>query len=443
MLCAPLCVCQCIRLTVQKSSIGGQAFVTSHFWGHFSPFFPVPSEIKAATPPGCQITFVQSLTRHGSRNPTAAKILEYKALIQRIKKSVSHYGKGVEFIHTYDLTLGADQLTQFGKKESFDSGRSFYERYQALAGQNDPFIRTIGENRVVESVSLWKRGFYHSMNDNKPHDTTGHIHIIPKTKGFNNTLNHGLCRAFEKDYATRAKEAQSSWLLKFTQPITLRLNKVLPGAHLTATDTVYLMQLCPMNTVVNGIKSEFCNLFTAEEWMNYEYYETLGKYYGWSYGNPLGPTQGVGFTNELIARLTQQPVVDHTSTNSTLTRDPATFPLNKKIYADFTRGNTMVAIYSAMGLYKDIQPLSKTRRTSAVEAGGFQTSWLIPFASRMYVEKMKCDKTDEEMVRVLVNDRVMPLSGCGADKLGRCTLGRFVESMKFARRGGHWNKCFD
>ncbi|KAK1977538.1 histidine phosphatase superfamily [Colletotrichum cereale] len=84
-----------------------------------------------------------------------------------------------------------------------------------------------------------------------------------------------------------------------------------------------------------------------------------------------------------------------------------------------------------------------TRRTSAVEARGFQTSWLIPFAARMYVEKMKCGETDEEMIRVLINDRVMPLSGCGADELGLCTLGRFVESMEFSRRGGHWGKCFD
>ncbi|KAK1973440.1 histidine acid phosphatase [Colletotrichum cereale] len=426
-----------LLLSLGFSSIGGHAFVTSHFWGHFSPFFPVMSEISPATPSGCQITFVQSLNRHGSRNPTGTKIREYDAIIKRIQNTVSHYSQDVEFIRAYDLTLGAGQLTPFGKKESMDSGRLFYERYQSLANHNEPFIRTVGEKRVIESISLWERGFYRSLRgddyDDKPH-TNGRIQIIPKTEGFNNTLFHGLCAAFEKDYTTRGKEGQASWLVKFTQPITSRLNKKLPGADLTATETVHLMDLCPMNTAVEGIESEFCNLFTAEEWTNYEYYQTLGKYYSWSYGNPLGPTQGVGFTNELIARLKQQPVVDHTSTNSILTNDLAKFPLDKKIYVDFTQ-----AIYSALGLYKEVQPLNKARRTLGVEAGGFQDSWLIPFAA----QKMKCGETEEEMVRVLVNDRVIPLSGCGADGLGRCTLRRFVESMEFAKSGGHWDKCFD
>jgi hypothetical protein len=64
--------------------------------------------------------------------------------------------------------------------------------------------------------------------------------------------------------------------------------------------------------------------------------QTLNKYYGYSHGNPLGPTQGVGFTNELIARLTSQPVNDHTTTNTTLDTSNTTFPLNRKLYADFS-----------------------------------------------------------------------------------------------------------
>ncbi|KAK1561395.1 histidine acid phosphatase [Colletotrichum navitas] len=446
-----------LLLALGFSSISGQALdpkirrgteTKSHFWGTLTPFFSVPSEIDAAIPAGCQITFVQVLSRHGSRNPKATKMRKFKALIERIRTKVSHYGDGLEVLKTYKLPQDVDQLTPFGKKESIDSGRSFYARYQDLATDNDPFIRSISEDRVVQTASLWKQGFYRSKTgdssrklDNR---SPGRIHIMPIRKGFNNTLHHGVCTAFERDFDDLTEEAQAQWRIKYTRPITARLNKMLPGAHLTAADTVLLMLLCPTNTVVNGIESEVCKLFTKEEFKNYEYSETLGKYYAWSLGNSLGPTQGVGFTNELIARLTQQPVVDHTSTNSTLTGDPATFPLNKKIYADFTRGNVMVAIFSALGLFDKAKPLSKTERTPIAKAGGFSASRLIPFASRMYVEKMKCSgETDEEMVRVLINDRVMPLSGCDVDKLGRCKLGQFVESLEFARSGGHWDKCFD
>ncbi|KAK2041562.1 histidine acid phosphatase [Colletotrichum somersetense] len=419
----------------------------SQFWGQYSPFFSVPSEVSAATPPGCEITFAQVLSRHGARDPTAGKTVNYKALVDRIHANVTSYGRGYEFIETYEYTLGADQLTSFGQKELVDSGVAFYKRYHALAAANDPFIRSSGQDRVVESGLNWTQGFYGSKiaDGHKAGDggIKGAMTIIPEAKGVNNTLDHGLCTAFEDGaYSNVGNEAQAPWRDTFTPPITARLNENLPGANLTAADTISFMQLCPFNTVVDGTQSPFCDLFTLEEWKSLEYYETLGKYYGFNAGNPLGPTQGVGFTNELIARLTRRPVVDHTSTNSTLDADPATFPLDRKLYADFSHDNDMMAIYGALGLYNETRPLSKTERTPVSEAKGFTASWTVPFAARMYVEKMKCGATDEEMVRVLVNDRVVPLIGCGADELGRCQLGSFVESLGFATSGGLWDQCF-
>ncbi|KAK1978507.1 histidine acid phosphatase [Colletotrichum cereale] len=419
----------------------------SRFWGQYSPFFSVPSEISAATPPGCEITFAQVLSRHGARDPTASKTANYKALVDRIHANVTNYGRGYEFIQAYEYTLGADQLTSFGQKELVDSGVAFYKRYQALAAVNEPFIRSSGQERVVQSGLNWTQGFYGSKAADGHKVGGGGINgamtIIPEAEGVNNTLDHGLCTAFEDGaYSNVGNEAQAPWRDIFTPPITARLNENLPGANLTGADTISFMQLCPFNTVVDGTQSQFCDLFTLEEWKSLEYYETLGKYYGFNAGNPLGPTQGVGFTNELIARLTRQPVVDRTSSNSTLDADPATFPLDRKLYADFSHDNDMMAIYGALGLYNETQPLSKTDRTSVSETKGFTASWTVPFAARMYMEKMKCGGTDEEMVRVLVNDRVVPLVGCGADKLGRCQLGPFVESLGFARSGGLWDQCF-
>ena len=85
----------------------------------------------------------------------------------------------------------------------------------------------------------------------------------------------------------------------------------------------------------------------------------------YSFGNALGPTQGVGFTNELIARLTNSPVVDGTSSNHTLDSRNATFPLSESpsLYADFSHDNDMTAIFSAMGpsAFRSIsRPLSFT-----------------------------------------------------------------------------------
>ncbi|KAI8305058.1 3-phytase A [Colletotrichum sp. SAR11_59] len=418
----------------------------SQFWGQYSPFFSVPSEISAATPDGCTITFAQVLHRHGARDPTSGKTATYKALVDRIHQTATQYGKGFEFIKDYQYTLGADELTPFGQRELVESGEAFYKRYQSLAASADPFIRSSGQNRVVESGLNWTSGFFGAKIQDGHNGPDGGINsqimVIPEQEGFNNTLDHSLCTAFESgNFSKVGDDAQVDWRNTFTAPIVSRLNTNLPGVNFTSEDAVSFMQLCPFNTVVNGTQSQFCDLFTLDEWRDLEYYETLGKYYGFNAGNPMGPTQGVGFTNELLARLTKQPVVDHTSTNSTLDADPVSFPLDKVLYADFSHDNDMMSIYGALGLYNSTAPLDKTKRTSVQDAKGFTASWTVPFAARMYVEKMKCG-SDEELVRILVNDRVVPLNGCGADDLGRCKLDAFVNSQTFAKSGGLWDQCF-
>lgn len=433
----------------------------SHSWGQYSPYFSVPSEIDASLPDGCELTFAQVLSRHGARDPTSGKTVAYAALLQRIKDTATAYGPGYEFIKSFNYTLGADQLTALGRQQMVNSGRKFYHRYRALASKSVPFVRASDQDRVVHSAGNFTRGFHEArLRDPAaaqppprfPYDTV----LISEDPDANNTLHHGLCRAFEEGaYSGIGSSAQEIWRGVFAPPITARLNANLPGANLTDADTVFLMDLCPFGTVASadGAPSPFCGLFGRDEWRAYDYLQSLGKWYGFGPGNPLGPTQGVGYVNELLARLTRTPVRDRTSTNSTLDADPRTFPLDRALYADFGHDNVMTSVLGALRLYEHAaggQLLGNTTRREPRDAAGFAASWTVPFAARIYVEKMRCggggdddDENGEELVRVLVNDRVVPLNGCGADALGRCTLGRFVESMEFAREGGRWDWCFE
>lgn len=441
----------------------------SHYWGQYSPYFAVPpghgsNHIDNALPQGCTLTFVQILSRHGARDPTSSKTALYAALVDKIHANATSYGPGFEFVEAYEYTLGADQLTAFGQQEMVNSGTKFYERYAALTRAHSPFVRSSGQDRVVESARNWTQGFHaarladeaaNGRPDAYPYD----IVTISEDAGSNNTLDHGLCTAFEDGAASAVgDDAQAEWLAVFAPNITARLNAGLPGAGLADADTISLMDLCPYETVADarGALSAWCGLFTAHEWRAYDHYQSVGKYYGYGGGNPLGPTQGVGFANELVARLTGAPVADRTSTNRTLDADPATFPLNRTLYADFSHDNDLTGIFFALGLYDNrTTPALSTARVQGAEAlGGYAASWTVPFAARMYVEKMVCpsasgsgsteeeEEEEEELVRVLVNDRVRPLANCGADALGRCTLGRFVESLGFAREGGDWDLCF-
>ena len=161
---------------------------------------------------------------------------------------------------------------------------------------------------------------------------------------------------------------------------------------------------------------------------------TLGRF---GYGQALGRVQGVGYVNELLARLTHTPVRDHTQTNATLDADPAAFPLGRALYADFSHDNQMAAIFAAMGLFRQSAPLNATDpdpdRTLRNERR-------LPFSGRMVVDGLRCH--GQASVRVLVNDALMPLEFCGSGD-GLCTLDAFVASQSYARQNGNgdWEKC--
>lgn len=351
-----------------------------------------------------------------------------------------------------------------------NSGIKFYNRYQSLAMSHIPFVRASSEARVVESGQNWTQGF-HAQRVAAGADSAYPypILVISEADGSNNTLNHDLCTNFESNNSSLsqvASKAQSTWASVFAPAIAKRLTTDLPGLKLSNNDVIALMDLCPFNTVADpsGAISPFCALFTEAEWHAYGYYETLNKFYGYGPGNPLGPTQGVGFAAELLARLTGNRTYvtsknSYTSINHTLDSNPTTFPLDRVLYADFSHDNDMTAIFSALGLYNHTAQLSNTtiEAANSSAAAGYSAAWTVPFAARAYVEKMVCSsssnnggwqnwqqgqQTPEELVRIVVNDHVVPLVGCNADSLGRCTLSAFVKSQTFVTDGGLWNQCF-
>ena len=379
--------------------------------------------------------------------------MAYRTLIDHIKADVLTFHGAYEFLDNYTYSLGAEELTQLGEEELFASGEAFYYRYQHLAANNLPFIRASGQNRVVRSAEKFAKGYHHANVADRgsaaapPQPPIGVV--INEDVESNNTLNIESCPAFDRTPSSDiGTDAKMTWANRFVPAIRDRLNQDLQGSHLSIEDTIAMMDLCPFETVAGKRPpqlSPFCDLFSQDEWESYDYYESLDKYYGHGMGHPLAPTLGVGFVNELIARLTNEPVHDETSTNRTLDSSTATFPLDAKLYADFSHDNDMEAIYAALGLYNATKPLPLTQIQDARHSHGFSAAWTVPFAARLYIEKMKCgadDTSSSEHVRILVNDRVVPLTSCPVDQYGRCDLHEFVQSLDFARAGGHWERCF-
>ncbi|KAG5966050.1 hypothetical protein E4U58_002618 [Claviceps cyperi] len=96
------------------------------------------------------------------------------------------------------------------------------------------------------------------------------------------------------------------------------------------------MDLCPLITATS-IKRElspFCRLFSEREW-------------------PAASTQGVGYVNGLIARLTGYPVEDETSTDPDVDSDSDTFPLDRHLHTDFAYDSTLMTVNGALAWSMD------------------------------------------------------------------------------------------
>ncbi|KAG8525922.1 uncharacterized protein KY384_000684 [Bacidia gigantensis] len=386
----------------------------------------------------------------------------YNETLVRLRSGAHNLTGPYAFLGDYDYDLGTEELTLMGEQELIHSGIDFFTRYEALATADTPFIRAGDQNRVVESARKWAEGFHKAKVASgaiKNLDYPYGIIEISEAEGMNNTLNHGLCAAFEANKTGLA--AQAEFGATFLPEISARLKRDIGTSDLTDTDTLSLMDLCPYTVVaetsfssssIRGVKrsisganpqaNPFCALFNLPEWESYDYYQSLGKYYGYGAGSDLGPTQGVGFVNELIARLTSKSVQDSTSVNHTLDSNPKMFPLGKSLYADFSHDNDMTAVFFALGLFEGMPQLRKDRIMSVEEMEGYTASRTVPFGGRMVVEKMTCEGEKEEMIRVIMNGKVMPLVSCSGDEFGRCGLGAFVESLGFAKGGGRWDDCF-
>ncbi|KAH7887299.1 phytase [Phlebopus sp. FC_14] len=403
-------------------------------WAAYSPYF---AAADYDAPPGdCEITQANLLQRHGARYPTAGNTHDMKIALQKLLDATVYTDKAFEFLATFEWDLGEADLLPLGEKEAFDSGSEHYSRYKHLiTGDMLPFVRASGSERVIYSAANWTAGFA---------SASGHMYspeiavIIPEMHDSNNTLDDYMCPNFDDQ-----EDQAHVWLDVFVPPIADRVNQAVPGAELSNQDIADLMPLCAFETVFHGTTSPFCTIFSLEEFKAHEYYDDLKKFYHTGYGNALGPVQGVGYVNELLARLTGTPVLDRTQTNRTLDSSPITFPLDRTFYADFSHDNEMIAIYAALGLFpQDEYP--STTLPDPVRT--WRVSRMTPFSGRLITEKLLCKRGGEhkEYVRMLVNDAVQPLASCGAHGDGLCEIGAFIESQGYARSNGNgdWDKCF-
>jgi len=396
-------------------------------WAQFAPYTSAaPADETYAVPSGCEINQVNLVQRHGSRYPTPNQNNAIKTAVENVQKLVVEKkitNSKLKFLSKYKYEIETKQagtLTEIGEKESYESGKLQYSRYgHLITDEKSVLVHSSSIPRVQQSAEEWIKGFsFRTGHDKSP--TIRAPKIIKKES--------------DADAATLVRtEHVDLWKATYLPPIreTLKktLNVELKDNELTKDDVFGLMFLCPFETSIlrkgktsSKTLSQFCNIFTKDQFKDFAWQGALDKYYMGKSKYPskydLSP---LGYTENLHTRLKQSKE-------------------DIKFYADFSHDNEMAGIFNVLGLFRQKEDLSHKERD---DSSTYTVSRIVPFGTRMVVERLTCTskpsgskgkrnggsiKDDsKEFVRVLVNDDVQPLEWCRGAKDGLCEVGEFIK----------------
>ncbi|EIW76440.1 phosphoglycerate mutase-like protein [Coniophora puteana RWD-64-598 SS2] len=422
-------------------------------WSNYSPYYPAGS--YESPPEGCVVDQVHLLQRHGARFPTSGSEGRILQALGKLKAAAPYEDPAFAFLERFRWMLGQADLIPLGAAQSFDAGGVHYSRYAHLVGpeynaDQMPFVRASDASRVVDSAHNWSAGFA-AASGNRWHPLLSVI--IDENVGANNTLDDNWCPAHNAD-----RGPETAFLIRGLSAALERIHRIAPKATTFDTDDVReLLGACAFDTLArwvpdpssspsapedgysssggHGSPSPLCALFSpsfesddeSNEWASYARAADIEKWFDVGPGNKLGPVQGVGYIAELLARLTDKPVEDGTSTDAGLY-----FPLGRRMYVDFSHEGAMNAVYAAMGLFYDAEEgvavsglkdggiwagegegegeedggaevakkkhkhknkeaEKKDRKRASKVPETWRARDMVPFSGRMVVERLKCD----------------------------------------------------
>ncbi|KZT58772.1 phosphoglycerate mutase-like protein [Calocera cornea HHB12733] len=459
--------------------------IISEYWGQIRPYADnAPGYFGVeftGLPNGCGIEQVHQLQRHGARYPTSATEdgVDDQALASKISAFISGGGKftgALSFLSGYQQDIDSSGLlVETGAAQLFTSGTQFWNLYgRLLYGANPgqpyynasnpdgtprtkPVIRTTSQPRILQSAIFWAQGFFgFQTNTSDLYDLV----VIPEGGTENNTLaSYDSC--FNDDVVPLGVLGDIdvfTYIPLYLQDATARLQQYIEGDNFTLTvnDTYAMQSICAYEYSLLG-SSDFCGLFTLDEWKGFEYTLDIEYYYDYSYGNPTGRAQGVGYVQELLARLQNQYITSsNSSVNSTLDNNAATFPLGQPFYLDTSHDDIIISVLTAMSL-DYLKPTLPLDVFPPPEDRPFKLSHLTPFGGRLTTEVIGCAVANPEakqypettykiftngydptnapfkFIRMRLNQGVLPLTtirgGFCPRKDGLCALNDLIASQ--------------
>lgn len=388
---------QAQALSNSSSNVVSDLNTIQGYWGQMTPYTDNDEAYfgveDVGLPDGCGIEQAHLLQRHAQRFQTSAfddgvNDANFATKVTNWTGAAKFTGP-LAFLNTYRYLIEDDgYLTNVGATTEFAAGAWFWNRYGRLlfdaqpgqvaydanypngTARSKPVLRTTSQSRMWNSQINWALGFFGPSFQVTPDPALANatlafdVVVISEGGTENNTL--AAYDSCTNDYYDPIVEIGDldleTYIPKYLAAATQRLQQYIPsGFSWTANDTYAMQSLCAYETAYIA-DSQFCNFFTLDEWAGFEVTLDTEYYYDYAWGNPTGRAQGIGYLQEMLARLQNQYIdVSDSSVNSTLTNNPETFPLGQKFYADFSHDDIIISVLTAMSFdyFKDAPDFSE------------------------------------------------------------------------------------
>ncbi|KAF3036863.1 hypothetical protein E8E11_001625 [Didymella keratinophila] len=405
--------------------------ILQHVGGN-GQWFPGPevTGISSDVPAGCKVELAAFFSRHGSRYPDNGAYNEWKSLYDRIQatSNLTISDESLSFLKTWKPVLSdpsnqIGQISTTGYRELTSMGANWRLRYPDLYDYNTPF--TMWANyyksgpRVRDSARMFAHGFL------GPNATDlGTIYALnasdPRSWG-NSLATSDLCTAYNDNGGSPYADV---WANIYLPPIRARLNAGIQGNfNLTQSDVSIIPYLCGFETQITGRRSPFCDVFTDEEVLQYEYAQDLRYWYGNGLGTDIEKYNMLPVLTGLVQRFVDGPNATYRTGNGTF--------VPPKIMASFSNDGQINQLIAALGIF-DNEPQLPANKT--LPDRRFRASRLVPMRGTVAFERLSCsaassyhasNSTGQVYMRILLNEVVYPVVNCTSGPGSSCPLSQY------------------
>lgn len=284
-----------------------------------------------------------------------------------------------------------------GTRQAENAGRAMRRRYGHIASKRLPTkFWSCGSERDIETAKFFADGFF---GTDWRSDGSAILEIIPEDddRGANTLTPGDTCYNYgvdEKQGHDLGYIKLAEWQIAFTKPIIGRLSNDAAGATLSPLDIYGMMEMCGFEILVRG-KSPWCDVFTREEWLDFEYARDLLHYYRAGPGNKFGPLMGWLWLNA-----TQNVMSNHSS---------------KDVYFSFVHDGDIVPALAALGVLSENPGLEELPTDRVATERNWRTSDVVPMGGRLVFERITCETENtlqerRHAVRLFINDGLIDLT---------------------------------